>query len=100
MMSVGYYEEAQRATPQLTDTYRLFMVPRMQHCGGGNAANVLDPVTTVIDWVEGNRAPASMIAMQQKPDGSVQRSRPACPYPQEARHQGGDPDQASSFVCR
>ncbi len=100
MMSIGYYEDAQRATPQLVDTYRLFMVPGMQHCGGGNAPNVLDPVTTVIDWVEGNRPPASMVAVQQKPDGSVQRSRPVCPYPQEARYQGGDPDQAASFACR
>jgi feruloyl esterase len=99
-MSVGYYEAAQRATPALDDSYRLFMVPGMQHCGGGDAPNVLDPVSTVIDWVEGGKAPASMIAVQQKADGSVLRARPVCPYPQAAHYLGGDADQAASFACR
>jgi len=27
------------------------------------------------------------------------RSRPLCPYPQEARYHGGDPQSAGSFSC-
>ena len=99
MMSVGYYEQARSATPALGDSYRLFMVPGMQHCGGGNAPNVLDPVSAVIDWVEAGRAPDALIAVQQRPDGS-ERSRPACPYPQMARYIGGDQDKAASFACK
>lgn len=99
LMTVGYYEDASRATPALQDTYRLFMAPGMQHCGGGNAPNVLDPVTAVIDWVEAGRAPDALIAVQQRADGT-QRSRPLCPYPQAAAYTGGDADKSSSFVCK
>jgi len=99
LMSVGYYEQAQHATPGLEDSYRLFMAPGMQHCGGGNAPNVLDPVSAIIDWVEGGRAPAALIAVQKRPDGT-ERSRPLCPYPQAAAYVGGDKDKAASFVCR
>jgi feruloyl esterase len=73
LMSVGYYEQAQQATPSLNDSYRLFMAPGMQHCGGGNAPNALDPVSAIIDWVEGGRAPASLIAVQRRPDGTERK---------------------------
>jgi feruloyl esterase len=99
MMSIGYYEEAARTTGRLDDSYRLFMAPGMQHCGGGDAPNVLDAVTAVIDWVEAGKAPASLMAVQQRRDGS-ERSRPLCAYPQMARYVGGDPDRAASFVCK
>ncbi|AWN50899.1 DUF6351 family protein [Methylobacterium sp. 17Sr1-1] len=99
LMGIGYYEDAARATPGIEDVYRLFMVPGMQHCGGGDAPNVLDPVTAVIDWVETGRAPTTLTAVQRRPDGS-ERSRPLCPYPQVARHTGGDADKAENFVCK
>jgi feruloyl esterase len=99
LMSVGYYEEAQRATPGLEETYRLFMMPGMQHCNGGDAPNVVDAVSAVIDWVEGGRPPAALLAVQRRSDGS-ERSRPVCPYPQRAGYVGGDADKAASFVCK
>lgn len=99
MMSVGYYEEATRATPRLADSYRVFMVPGMQHCNGGDAPNVLDAVTAVIDWTETGRAPAALLATQRRADGS-ERSRPVCAFPQVAQYQGGDVDKAASFACR
>ncbi len=99
LMGVAYYEAAARATPNIEDAYRLFMVPGMQHCGGGDAPNMLDPVTAVIDWVETGKAPATLLASQRRPAGS-ERSRPLCPYPQAASYLGGDPDKAESFVCR
>jgi feruloyl esterase len=34
-------------------------------------------------------------------EGKVIRTRPLCPYPQEAQYKGtGSTDQAESFVCR
>ncbi|MBV9892301.1 MAG: tannase/feruloyl esterase family alpha/beta hydrolase, partial [Rhizobacter sp.] len=99
LMSVGYYEQAERQTPGLAETYRLFMVPGMQHCGGGNAPNELDPVTAVIEWVEAGRAPVSLRVVQRGVSGE-ERSRPACPYPKSATYLSGDPDEAGSFVCK
>lgn len=75
------------------------MAPGMQHCGGGNAPNVLDPVSAMTDWAEGGRAPSSLIAVQRRPDGT-ERSRPLCPHPQEVAYAGGNKDEGESFVCK
>ncbi len=38
-------------------SYRLFMVPGMEHCGGGPGPSDFDPLDAVVQWVEkGNRA--------------------------------------------
>lgn len=75
------------------------LAPGMQHCGGGDAPNVLDPVSALVDWVEAGRAPVALIAIQRRADGT-ERSRPVCPYPQAASYAGGDPEKAASFVCK
>lgn len=99
MMTVDYYEQARRATPGVEDAYRLFMVPGMQHCNGGDAPNVLDAVSAVIDWVEVGRAPDSLHVVQLRANGA-ERSRPVCAYPKVATYAGGDPDKAESFACK
>jgi hypothetical protein len=74
---------------------RLFMVPRMFHCGGGSGTGRCDAMTPLIDWVETGSAPE-----KTKPTrvdtGKVVRTRPLCPYPQVARYTGaGSPDEAA-----
>ena len=71
----------------------------MAHCGGGPAAlDCFDLLTAIVDWVEQDRAPDSVIATGKAfPD----RSRPLSPYPQHAHYKGaGNPDEAASFECR
>jgi feruloyl esterase len=107
-MGVDYYEAVQKANPEAADFFRLFMAPGMWHCGGGLGPDLFDPVTAVIDWVEAGRAPDQLLAEQRDKaggersswTGALQRSRPLCPYPQVARHDGrGDPNRAASFTC-
>jgi feruloyl esterase len=100
LMGVRYYEQAvARNGPRTRDFFRLFMVPGMTHCSGGNGTDRFDPVTAVIDWVEESKAPDSIRATQVVNDRVV-RSRPLCPYPQVARYGShGSIDEAVNFRC-
>jgi hypothetical protein len=100
MAGVNYYEEAvAKNGPSTSEFFRLFMVPGMSHCGGGIGPDRHDPMTAMIDWVEKNKAPASMVASRVI-DNKVVRTRPLCPYPQVARYSGeGSIDDAANFRC-
>jgi feruloyl esterase len=88
---------------QTQEYYRLFMVPGMNHCSGGPGANVFDMLTPLVQWVEQDVAPDSVVAthyVNNTPAQGVAFTRPLCPYPQEAEYKGtGDTNDAASFVC-
>jgi feruloyl esterase len=50
--SINYYESVQRATQGAEEFYRLFLVPGMQHCGGGPGPSKFDMVSALEQWVE------------------------------------------------
>jgi feruloyl esterase len=76
---------------------RLFLVPGMSHCGGGEALDQFDLLTAIVAWVEQGQAPAQVIATGAAFPG---RSRPLCPYPQHAQYNGhGDSEAAVNFSC-
>lgn len=98
---------------------RLFMVPGMQHCGGGPGATSFgqdgpteDPASNDPErniymaleaWVEKGTAPEKVIAAKIVDEDGVSTTtltRPLCPYPQTSRYSGtGDRDSASNFIC-
>jgi feruloyl esterase len=88
---------------QTQEYYRLFMVPGMNHCSGGPGANVFDMLAPLVQWVEQDVAPDSVVAthyVNNTPAQGVAFTRPLCPYPQEAEYKGtGDTNDAASFVC-
>jgi feruloyl esterase len=78
---------------------RLFMVPGMGHCGGGDGPSIMDLLGTIDTWVDTGHAPAQINA--SNPPGAPPRSRPVCPHPQEAVYTGsGSADQAGNFKCQ
>ena len=82
------------------DSFRLFMAPGMGHCGGGEGPNAFDALTVMEAWVEEGRAPDQIVASRTR-DGAVDRTRPLCPYPEQAVYTGsGSTDQAENFVCQ
>lgn len=83
-----------------TDDYlRLFMMPGMGHCSGGNGPDKADFMGAIAAWVEGGEAPARITASKIE-DGKVTMTRPLCPHPQVARYKGrGDTNDARSFEC-
>ena len=75
------------------------MVPGMQHCTGGPGATAFDMVEPLDRWVTQSVAPESILALKLT-GGVVTRTRPLCPYPQEAKWKGtGSTDEAANFVC-
>jgi feruloyl esterase len=96
LASVNYYTSIQ---PPAADAVRLFMVPGMNHCFGGEGPSIFDIVTPLERWVEHGEPPARIVATHAE-DGKVDRTRPLCAYPQVARYKGaGDINVAENFVC-
>jgi feruloyl esterase len=105
--SINYYESVVRLNARTTahalretrEFYRLFMVPGMQHCTNGPGTYRFDALTALEEWVEQDKAPEEIIAAHPN-NGRPDRTRPLCPYPQEAKYKGtGSTDEAANFVC-
>ncbi|MEQ1948014.1 MAG: tannase/feruloyl esterase family alpha/beta hydrolase [Bryobacteraceae bacterium] len=99
--SVSYYNNVlEKVGSSARDSIHLFMVPGMEHCRGGVGPNEFDYVTALEQWVEQGKAPASMIASHRGTDGKVDRTRPICAYPTQAKYKGtGNLDDAANFSC-
>jgi feruloyl esterase len=100
--SVRYYKkvlDTMGGTEKVQSFYRLFMVPGMAHCGGGDGTSDFDMLAALEQWKEQGRVPAQVPASRVR-DGKVDRTRPLCPYPQVAKYRGtGSTDDAANFVC-
>ncbi len=101
--SPKYYNSVRNAVgdAELVDkSYRLFMVPGMGHCGGGEGTDTFDKVGTLQQWLMSGKPPVNIIASRVEA-GKVVRTRPLCPYPQTAAYSGrGSTDDAENFTCK
>lgn len=101
MSSVTYFERVLAAAGHdaAGKSIQLYMVPGMDHCQGGVGTDTFDKVAAMEQWIASGRAPAS-IAASHATNGTIDRTRPLCPYPQIARYKGnGALDDAGSFTC-
>lgn len=87
------------------DNARLFLAPGMAHCAGGNGPNTWDKLAPLVDWVENDVAPDSIIATNN--NTNVVNERPLCAVPQRAVYTGpaggaDDPGnwKAENFSCQ
>jgi feruloyl esterase len=102
LSTVNYYHRVLETTgrSQATSSVRLFMMPGMTHCAGGEGPNTFDKIGVMEQWVEHGQAPERIVASHST-EGRVDRTRPLCPYPQVAAYKGaGSFDDAASFVCK
>lgn len=101
MSTINYYENVVKTMGRAAaqSFTRLYMVPGMQHCGGGPGTTQFNALAALTQWVEQKKAPAEIVARHET-NGKTDRTRPLCPYPQEARYKGtGSTDDAANFVC-
>jgi feruloyl esterase len=97
---VKYYGEVQAKTRDAKDAVRLFMVPGMGHCGGGNGTSTFDMAAALDRWMTTSKPLASIAAARVR-DGKTDRTRPLCPYPQIAVYKGtGDIEDGGNFSCK
>ena len=103
MNTVNYYNGVVGklgGTSKTSNSVRLFMIPGMNHCQGGNGTDKFDGIGALAEWVEHGHAPDSIPASHQTA-GKVDRTRPLCPYPQVAVYKGsGSTEEAANFLCR
>ncbi|MBV9435958.1 MAG: tannase/feruloyl esterase family alpha/beta hydrolase [Acidobacteria bacterium] len=113
--SINYFEDVGKKMGKSSaeSFLRLYLVPGMQHCGGGPGATSFgadlgspakDPShnmrVALETWVENGQAPSTIIATKYATGGAASMTRPLCAYPQQAKYKGaGDPNQAESFAC-
>lgn len=119
---INYYNSVSRKSGGLDKTqhfFRLFMVPGMGHCFGGNGANsfgqpyaeagLKDDAAHNIHraleaWVEQDVAPDKIIAtkyIDDKPESGVAFTRPVCAYPKVPVYNGiGNSKEESSYQCK
>ncbi len=99
--TVAFYKSAtaKMNSKKAADSVRLFMIPDMGHCGGGDGPTVTDMLSVIDQWVDSGKAPDSIIA--SRPPSQKPMTRPICPYPQTAKYKGaGNTDDAASFECK
>jgi feruloyl esterase len=102
--SIEFYEAAAAGAHanggDVSSWMRLFMAPGMAHCTGGEGPDQFDKMSAMENWVERAAPPAQIIASHLT-TGKVDRTRPLCPYPQQAQYKGqGDINVAANFVCK
>lgn len=60
--SIEYRDRLVAAMGRVDDFYRLYMIPGMLHCGGGDAPTAVDWQRVIEAWVEDGKAPAALTA--------------------------------------
>jgi feruloyl esterase len=87
------------ARVEVQDFHRLFLMPGVSHCRGGDGPDVFDGLGALEAWVERGEAPVRIHAAKIV-DGNTVRTRPLCVYPEVARYDGsGSIDDAANFTC-
>jgi feruloyl esterase len=78
---------------------QLYMVPGMNHCGGGSGADAFDTLGALNEWTATGQAP-SRITAARIVNGIVEWTRPLCPFGQVAQWNGaGSTNDAAAFAC-
>ena len=96
--TIDHYNAVKANDPDIKDYMRLFLLPGVHHCRGGNGPDQVDWIALIRNWVENNKAPEKVIAT--KTDGGKEvMTRPLFPYPDDAVYDGkGDTNRESSFI--
>ncbi len=110
--TIKWYEDFQDTWGGRAKTAaRLFLVPQMNHCGGGPSCDQFDMLDALLKWVENGRVPNSIVAKARGAGANAvntevpatwapDRTRLLCAYPKVAKYIGkGSIEDAASFRC-
>jgi feruloyl esterase len=107
---VEYYKDVAKTMGgyrKTQDFARLFTVPASDGCPAFGNPQGFKTFDALVDWVENDKAPDRIIyphttggGMMSRGPAEVYRTRPVCPYPEQARYKGsGDVNDAANFEC-
>lgn len=98
--TIAYYDEVVEHDSSAAEDVRLFMMPGVDHCGGGVGPSYVNFLDQIDAWVEADAAPHEIEAHWLDSDAKPSGSRLLCAYPKVAEYNGaGDPRSATSFRC-
>ncbi|KAH8895586.1 tannase and feruloyl esterase [Thozetella sp. PMI_491] len=123
---MSHFADAAGTGPRVSvpDFYRLFMVPGLGHCSGGDGAWALgtsgqlmpplqndtlhSALLALVQWTEGGKAPEVLVGTRyvnettegdQALDLTVDFTRPSCRWPSVPKFRGGNVNNASHWIC-
>ncbi|MFF5302110.1 tannase/feruloyl esterase family alpha/beta hydrolase [Streptomyces sp. NPDC013161] len=100
--TMAYYKAVEKVIGGETATKafaRLFLLPGVAHCGGGQGPDTFDALTAITDWVTKGDAPASLTTKSVDSSGNTTATRPVYPFPYYAKNTTGGPStDASSYT--
>ncbi|WP_405932237.1 tannase/feruloyl esterase family alpha/beta hydrolase [Streptomyces sp. NBC_00827] len=100
--TMAYYKAVQKVMggAAATESFaRLFLLPGVAHCGGGQGPNTFDALTAMVDWVTKGEAPSSLTTKSVDSSGNTTATRPVYPFPYIAENTTGGPaDEAGSYT--
>ena len=98
--TIEHYQAALERDKDLPSNIRLFMLPGVLHCFGGQGPDQVDWVKLIRDWVEHGQAPECILTSKMV-NGKTTMTRPAFPYPKVSKYDGkGDPNSEKSFSAK
>ena len=98
--SINYYNSVQAKMGKNQDVVRLFMMPGMAHCAGGQGPDQVNFMAALERWREQGIEPKVLTATKTA-GPRVAMTRPICAVPQVATYKGsGSTNDAENFVCK
>ncbi len=97
--SIAYHQAVEETLGRgKTESFeRLYLLPGVHHCSGGEGPSAVDMLTPMMLWVERNQAPDAIV-VKDPPKAKTVRARPVYPYPYIAQYGGkGGADDAASY---
>ena len=100
LATIGYYEDVIAYDKTAENDVRLFMMPGVGHCWGGDGPSSANYLNVLDEWVETGKAPEQTAAYWIDEKFQPNGSRLLCAYPKVAKYDGkGDTRNVSSFSC-
>ena len=100
--TISYYQSVVRTMGGLSATEqfaKLYLLPGVAHCGGGQGPSSMDALTAITAWVTKGAAPSSLLTSATDSTGKVTATRPVYAYPDIAVDTtGGSILTASSYT--
>lgn len=94
-MTINYVRSVYEREPSARNDVRLFLMPGLLHCYGGNGPMVVDWLGAMEQWQSTGDAPEALEARFGTGGG-----RKLCAWPKKAVFTGGDDKSPDAFECR
>jgi hypothetical protein len=97
--SVAYAQAVQdRMGGAARDVLRLFLVPGLYHCQGGDGLTSVDVLTPLQQWVEQGRVPDALVASRTNEEAAAGKGRTIYPFPATSvLRAGADAERPASW---